>query len=100
MRVLHAREKDSLRRICHKLRKGDVRKFVSELTTKMWTIKVASGAAPDQVSFATLVPNSLMGVVGRRKLGCHFPICVQELYDRRSVGIHAEADSIVAVFIH
>lgn len=32
MRVLDAREKDSLRRICHKLRIGDVRKFVSELT--------------------------------------------------------------------
>jgi DNA-binding MarR family transcriptional regulator len=32
MRVLDAREKDSLRRICHKLRKGDVRKFVEEIT--------------------------------------------------------------------
>lgn len=32
MRVLDAREKDSLRRICHKLRKGDVVKFVSEMT--------------------------------------------------------------------
>ena len=32
MRVLDAREKQSLSRICRKLREGDVLKFVSEIT--------------------------------------------------------------------
>jgi DNA-binding MarR family transcriptional regulator len=32
MRVLHAREQDSLFRICRKLREGDVLKFVHEIT--------------------------------------------------------------------
>src|ERR1022692_3137150 len=42
----------------------------------------------------------LVSVGGRRKLGCHFPACIQKLHYLRSVRIDPEAKAIVAILIH